>query len=160
MKSTFTLLINGSEKTVVSEPQRPLLDVLREDLKLTGAKYGCGEGQCRCCLVLLDGNPVTSCITPVGAVHQKSITTIEGIAKEATFHPVQQAFLEEGAMQCGYCISGMILATVALLRKNPRPSEDQIIEALNGNICRCGVYPKILNAVRRAAGQTTEAKIK
>lgn len=143
--------VNGARRQITTDPERPLLDVLREDLDLTGTKYGCGEGQCRACTVLLDGKPVTSCLTPVKMAEGKKVTTIEGIGNEARLHKVQQAFVEESAMQCGYCVPGMILRTVALLETTPKPTEDQIVNALNGNLCRCCGYPAILAAVRRAA---------
>lgn len=130
---------------------RPLLEVLREDLGLTGTKYGCGEGQCRACTVLLDGRAIVSCITPVSAANGKSITTIEGLAQNGKLHPVQQAFVDEGAMQCGYCTPGMVLRTVALLDQTPKPSEQQIVDGLNGSLCRCCGYPRIIEAVKRAA---------
>jgi aerobic-type carbon monoxide dehydrogenase small subunit (CoxS/CutS family) len=147
----FRLTVNGRERVIDTDPERPLLEVLREDLKLTGAKYGCGEGQCRACTVILDGRPVVSCTTPVRSANAKSILTIEGLADGDRLHRVQQAFLEEGAMQCGYCVPGMILRTVTLLEAQPKPTEAQIIEALNGNLCRCCGYSAILAAVRRAA---------
>lgn len=147
----FRFIVNGQERRVDTQPDRPLLEVLREDLKLTGTKYGCGEGQCRACTVLLDGNPMISCVTPVRVAAGRSITTIEGLAKNARLHPVQQAFLDEGAMQCGYCTSGMVLRTVALLEAHPKPSEDQVVESLNGSLCRCCGYPRILAAVRWAS---------
>jgi aerobic-type carbon monoxide dehydrogenase small subunit (CoxS/CutS family) len=146
------LTVNGEGRTVTTEPERPLLDVLREDLGLTGTKYGCGEGVCGACTVLMDGSPVRSCITPAAKAEGKSITTIEGLADGDRLHPVQEAFMADGVLQCGYCGPGMILTTVALLRQNPRPTDEQIVEALNGNICRCCCYPDILAAVRRAAG--------
>ena len=152
MSTTFQFSVNGKARRVDSEPKRPLLEALREDLGLTGVKYGCGEGQCRACTVLVDGRPVTSCLTPVRAAAGKKVLTIEGLASNGKLHPVQQAFAEEGAMQCGYCIPGMILTAVALLERNPRPSEAQILEGMNGNLCRCCGYPRILAAVRRAAG--------
>jgi len=151
MDVTITLTVNGVQKTVTTDPERPLLDVLREDLHLTGTKYGCGEGRCGACTVLMDGQRVLSCVTPAAMADKKQITTIEGLARGDTLHPVQQAFLEEGAMQCGYCTSGMILATVALLAETPNPTDEQIVTALNGNLCRCNGYIKIMNAVRRAA---------
>lgn len=132
-------------------PARPLLEVLREDLGLTGTKYGCGEGQCRACTVLLDGRAIVSCITPVSQANGKSITTIEGLAQNGKLHRVQQAFVDEGAMQCGYCTPGMILRTVALLDQTPKPSEQQIVDGLNGSLCRCCGYPRIVEAVKRAA---------
>ena len=151
MPATIKLSVNGERKTVVTDPERPLLDVLREDLGLTGTKYGCGEGQCRACTVLLDGRPVTSCLTSAKQASGRKITTIEGLAPNGNLHAVQEAFIEKGAMQCGYCTPGMILTTVALLEKNPHPSHEQIIEWMNGNLCRCCGYPNILAAVSRAA---------
>jgi len=145
------LKINGSVRTVKTAAERPLLDVLREDLHLTGTKYGCGEDQCRACTVLLDGAPVTSCRLPVSRVHNKEIVTIEGLAKGDALHPVQEAFLHDGAMQCGYCVPGMILTDTGLLEKHPKPTDDQIVEWMNGNLCRCCGYPKIVAAIRRAA---------
>ncbi|UCG56748.1 MAG: (2Fe-2S)-binding protein [Phycisphaerales bacterium] len=152
MDTAIKLIVNGKEETVVTDPARSLLDVLREDLGLTGAKYGCGEGLCGACTVLMDGKRVLSCATPVAKADKKEITTIEGLAAGDSLHPVQKAFLEEGAIQCGYCTPGMILSTVALLREKPHPTDEQIIEWMNGNICRCNGYPKIMNAIRRAAG--------
>jgi aerobic-type carbon monoxide dehydrogenase small subunit (CoxS/CutS family) len=149
--ATFRFTVNGKRSTVDTEPERPLLEVLREDLGLTGTKYGCGEGQCGGCTVLLDGKPALSCLTPVRVANGKTIVTIEGLAANGKLHPVQQAFLDEGAMQCGYCTGGMVLRTVALLEGNPRPSDAQIVDALNGHICRCNGYVRILAAVRRAA---------
>ena len=149
--ATIRLTVNGTARTVDTDPERPLLEVLREDLALTGAKFGCGEGQCGACTVLLDGNAVRSCITPVRTVGGRKIMTIEGLANGATLHPVQQAFVEENAMQCGYCTPGMVLRTVALLQTNPKPTDAQIVEGLNGNLCRCAGYHRILAAVRRAA---------
>jgi aerobic-type carbon monoxide dehydrogenase small subunit (CoxS/CutS family) len=150
MDVTMILTVNGKEKTITTDPARTLLDVLREELHLTGAKYGCGEGRCGACTVLMDGQRVLSCVTPVAQADKKTITTIEGLAKGDSLHPVQEAFLTEGAMQCGYCTPGMILTAVALLEKNPNPTDDEIAAAMNVNICRCNGYPKILNAVRRA----------
>lgn len=153
MDVTVTLTVNGVERTVSTDPQRSLLDVLREDLHLTGTKYGCGEGRCGACTVLMDGKPIRSCVTPVSLAGGRSITTIEGLAQGDTLHPVQEAFLEEGAIQCGYCTSGMILSAAALLRDKANPTDEEIVAAMNGNICRCNGYVKIKNAVRRAAGQ-------
>jgi aerobic-type carbon monoxide dehydrogenase small subunit (CoxS/CutS family) len=124
---------------------------LRDQLDLTGSKYGCGEGQCGACTVLIDGKPQRSCITRAGAVSQKQITTIEGLARGERLHPVQTAFLEEDAMQCGYCTSGMIMSAVALLQQNPTPKENEIIRFMDGNICRCGTYPRIVHAIQKAA---------
>jgi len=151
----FRFRVNGEERRVDTEPARPLLDVLREDLKLTGTKYGCGEGQCRSCTVLMDGRAVSACITPVRAAAGRNITTIEGLAQGARLHRVQQAFVDEGAMQCGYCTPGMILRAAALLASQPRPSEAQVVEAMDGNICRCNGYPRIVAAVLRASREAT-----
>lgn len=159
MDAAITLIVNGKERTVVTDPERPLLDVLREDLHVTGPKYGCGEGRCGACTVLMDGSRTLSCITPVAKADKKKITTIEGLADGNSLHPVQQAFLDEGAIQCGYCTPGMILTAVALLEKNPQPSDEQITEWMNGNICRCNGYTKILSAIHSAAAQIAEVKI-
>lgn len=150
MNVTAKLTVNGQRETVTTDPQRSLLQVLREDLGLTGAKYACGEGRCGACTVLIDGKRVLSCVTPVSKVDNRTIVTIEGLAKDDALHPVQEAFLEEIALQCGYCTGGMILAAVALLEQNANPTDRQIIEGMNGNICRCNGYPKIIKAVRRA----------
>lgn len=153
MEQKFSFSVNGRVVTVTTDPQRLLLDVLREDLGLTGTKYGCGEGRCGACTVLIDGKRVQSCQTPVRQVEGKTILTIEGVASGDTLHPVQEAFLAEGAFQCGYCTPGMVLSTVALLKEKPQPTDEDIISSLDGHICRCCGYPKILSAVRRAAGQ-------
>lgn len=146
------LLINGVQRRVRDgDADRPLLLVLRDELDLTGAKYGCGEGQCGACTVLLNGVAVRSCITPLRAAQGKPILTIEGLEKDGHLHPVQQAFLDEDAMQCGYCTAGMVMSSVALLEKTPAPTPAQIRTGLQGNICRCGTYPRILNAVSKAA---------
>jgi aerobic-type carbon monoxide dehydrogenase small subunit (CoxS/CutS family) len=149
--ATIRFIVNGKARSVETEPERPLLEVLREDLGLTGTKYGCGEAQCGACTVLLDDRAIFSCLTPVRAAQGRKVVTIEGLVEGGKLHPVQQAFLDEGAMQCGYCTPGMVLRTVALLKSNPRPTEAQIIEGLNGNLCRCNGYHRILAAVRRAA---------
>jgi aerobic carbon-monoxide dehydrogenase small subunit len=154
MESSITLTVNGTKHTTTSDTERPLLDVIREDLGLTGTKSGCGEGQCGACTVLLDGKPVHACRTPVGDARGKTVTTIEGLAKSGALHPVQEAFLAEGAMQCGYCTPGMIVTAVALLQKSPHPNDEEILAAMNGNICRCNGYVKILRAIHRAAGKT------
>jgi aerobic-type carbon monoxide dehydrogenase small subunit (CoxS/CutS family) len=148
---TVRFRVNGTETSVTTDPRRRLLEVLREELQLTGTKYGCGEGQCGACTVHLDGEPARSCLLPVTAADGKSVTTIEGLAVGEALHPVQEAFLEESALQCGYCTSGMILAAAALLRDEPSPTDDQIVAALNGHLCRCNGYLKIVKAVRRAA---------
>jgi aerobic-type carbon monoxide dehydrogenase small subunit (CoxS/CutS family) len=153
MDATITFTVNGQQKTVTTDPQRPLLEVLREDLHLTGTKYGCGEAQCGACTVLIDGQPVSSCITAVAAAGGKTVLTIEGLATGDRLHPVQEAFLAEGAFQCGYCTPGMIVATVGLLKQTPKPTDEQILSALEKHLCRCCGYPRILKAVRRAAAQ-------
>ncbi|MGE5326739.1 MAG: (2Fe-2S)-binding protein [Deltaproteobacteria bacterium] len=151
MPKVTELHINGKSFALEADPDESLLWVLRERLGLTGSKYGCGEGQCGACTVLIDGNPRRSCITTVGAVASKQITTIEGLTKDGRLHPVQQAFLDAEAMQCGYCTSGMIMTAAALVRTQPDASEEQIRHFMEGNICRCGTYPRIVEAVRRAA---------
>jgi len=151
MVQSLELLVNGRRHRLETDPQRPLLQVLREDLDLTGAKYGCGEGQCGACTVLVDGQPVRSCLLPVGEAVGKPILTIEGLASNGRLHPLQEAFLELSAMQCGFCTPGMIMTAVALLAQNPNPSEAEIIRFMNGNLCRCGTYPRIVAAIRLAA---------
>jgi aerobic-type carbon monoxide dehydrogenase small subunit (CoxS/CutS family) len=150
MLKIIELDVNGARRRVETETDRSLLNVLRNDLDLTGTKYGCGEGQCGACTVLIDGQAVRSCLTQVSALAGKKIMTIEGLGHEK-LHPLQEAFLETGAMQCGYCIPGMIMSGAGLLRKNPTPSEAEIIRAMEGNICRCGTYPRIVAALRRVA---------
>ena len=151
MESTVKLNVNGRQVEVTSDPQRLLLDVLREELHLTGTKYGCGEGSCGACTVLANGKAIFSCSTPVTEVLDAKIETIESLAHGDELHPVQQAFVEEGASQCGYCTPGMIMRTVALLNAKPNASEAELIGGMNGNLCRCCNYLNILNAVRRAA---------
>lgn len=153
-----TLFVNGQERKVIAPLQQPLLWVLRDELQLTGTKYGCGEGQCGACTVLLEGKAVRSCVTPLSAAVGRKVTTIEGLASNGSLHPVQQAFLQEEALQCGYCTSGMILSAVALLSSNSSPSDEAIMKAMNGNICRCGTYPRIVSAVRDAAQIAQKAK--
>jgi nicotinate dehydrogenase subunit A len=145
------LVVNGTRRRLEADPQRSLLSVLREDLDLTGAKYGCGEGQCGACTVLIDGQPTRSCLTKLGPLAGKAVTTIEGLETGGQLHPLQQAFLDAGAMQCGFCTPGMIMAGAGLLRRNPDPEEPEIRKALEGNVCRCGTYTRILDAVRAAA---------
>jgi aerobic-type carbon monoxide dehydrogenase small subunit (CoxS/CutS family) len=149
--AAIRLAINGKNYSVDTDPQSSLLSVLREDLDLTGSKYGCGEGMCGACTVLIDGKSQRSCITRVGSVTGKQITTIEGLANGDQLHPVQQAFLDAGAMQCAYCTSGMIMSAVALLRKNPAPSEREIVDFMDGNVCRCGTYSRIVSAIQKAS---------
>jgi len=154
MSESIGMEVNGTLHRVVVDPGRTLLSVLREELKLTGTKYGCGEGACGACTVLIDGLARRSCTVSVAFAAGKRITTIEGLERGGRLHPVQQAFLEEDAFQCGYCTSGMILRAVALLQDNRNPTEAEIIRAMDGNICRCGTYGRIARAVRRAAGST------
>src|SRR5205814_1386670 len=158
MKANFQFTLSGKPERISAEARRTLLEVLREDLDLTGTKYGCGEGQCRACTVLLDGRPVRSCQTEISEAEGRTVETIEGLAQDGKLHPVQESFINEGAMQCGYCVPGMVLAAVALLRRNPAPDQTKIVEALNGNICRCCGYVNVLKAVQRAAQPRKEAQ--
>jgi len=148
---SLELEVNGKRHSVAADPETPLLWALREELGLTGSKYGCGEGECGACSVLIGGNVRRSCQVPLRAAAGKSITTIEGLEQNGRLHPVQQAFLDAGAFQCAYCTPGMILAGVTLLWQNPNPSPQQIVEFMQGNICRCGTYPRIVQAISRAA---------
>jgi len=145
------LLINQQKHHTAGAPDQMLLWVLRDELGLTGTKYGCGEGECGACTVLLDGEPARSCLTTLRAASGRKITTIEGLEHNGHLHPLQEAFVKVDAMQCGYCTTGMILAGAGLLSRNPNPSEREIVAALQGNICRCGTYPRIVEAVRLAA---------
>jgi aerobic-type carbon monoxide dehydrogenase small subunit (CoxS/CutS family) len=145
------LLVNGKVRSIDVDPNRSLLSVLRDDLGLTGSKYGCGEGQCGACTVLIDGGRQRSCITRVGTVHGKDIRTIESLSVGDKLHPVQEAFLETGAMQCGYCTPGMIMSAVALLNERPAPDREEIIRFMDKNICRCGTYQRIVAAVQHAS---------
>jgi len=145
------LEVNGERRALRATPDRTLLSILRDDLDLTGTKYGCGEGQCGACTVLLDGQPVLSCITPIVAAIGRAVETIEGVAAGDRLHPLQQAFVEVTAMQCGYCTPGMIMSALALLRRQPDPSEAEIVRHMQTNVCRCGCYARIVEAVRRAA---------
>jgi aerobic-type carbon monoxide dehydrogenase small subunit (CoxS/CutS family) len=151
METTINFSVNGQPHTITTDPERSLLDVLREDLHLTGAKYGCGEGQCRACTVLADGKSIASCTTAISEVKNQSILTIEGLAKGEQLHPVQEAFLAEGAFQCGYCTAGMIMQAVELLNDDPKLSKTDVAARMQRHICRCGTYPKILKAIHRAA---------
>jgi isoquinoline 1-oxidoreductase subunit alpha len=155
MAKVTDLNVNGKKMTVDVDATTSLLTVLRNDLHLTGSKYGCGEGQCGACTVLLDGQSARSCITPVARAAGKQITTIEGLERDGKLHPLQEAFIKTDAMQCAYCTSGMIIAAAGLLKKNAKPSRDEIIEGMNGNICRCGTYQRIIEAIQIASGQTT-----
>ena len=147
------LQVNGKPQVIDAEPDMPLLYALRNDLQLNGPKFGCGLAQCGACTVILEGSAIRSCITPMSAVQSKSVTTLEGLGSTKKMHKIQQAFVDEQALQCGYCINGMIMTTKALLDKNPKPNEAQIKEALAGNLCRCGTHLRILRAVKRASGQ-------
>ncbi|HSB48839.1 MAG TPA: (2Fe-2S)-binding protein [Burkholderiales bacterium] len=149
----IALTVNGRSHAVAAEPETALLYVLRNDLKLKGARFGCGMGQCGACTVLVDGKPVQSCDFPLSAAAGKSITTIEGLARDGTLHPLQRAFVEEQAAQCGYCATGIIMSAKALLDANPRPTEAEIRTALKGNLCRCGTHYRILRAIQRAAAE-------
>jgi aerobic-type carbon monoxide dehydrogenase small subunit (CoxS/CutS family) len=145
------LIVNQKHYRLEVHPDRMLLWVLRDDLGLTGSKYGCGEGQCGACTVMIDGAPTHSCVTHASSVAGKQITTIEGIAQSGHLHPLQEAFMQADAMQCGYCTPGMIVTGAALLKKNPHPNEVEIQQAMQGNVCRCGTYPRIVAAVQMAA---------
>ena len=149
----ISLRINGKNQTIDAEPDMPLLYALRNDLQLNGPKFGCGLAQCGACTIIMDGNAIRSCVTPVGAAQNKPVTTLEGLGSTKKMHKIQQAFVDEQAVQCGYCINGMIMSTKALLDKNPKPTDGQIKEALAGNLCRCGTHIRILRAVKRASGQ-------
>ena len=151
MPRVTELHVNAQTRTVNVDAERTLLSVLRDDLDLTGCKYGCGEGQCAACSVLVDGVALHSCKTPVGTVRNKQIVTIESLEQNGRLHPLQQAFMDAGAMQCAYCTSGMILGAHVLLKKNPSPSRDEIIRGMNGHICRCGAYQRIIAAIELAA---------
>jgi nicotinate dehydrogenase subunit A len=149
----ISLRINGKNQTIDAEPDMPLLYALRNDLQLNGPKFGCGLAQCGACTIIMDGNAIRSCVTPVSAAQNKPVTTLEGLGSTKKMHKIQQAFVDEQAVQCGYCINGMIMSTKALLDKNPKPTDGQIKEALAGNLCRCGTHIRILRAVKRASGQ-------
>ena len=157
MSRITALNVNGTKLRVDVDSETSLLGVLRNDLSLTGSKYGCGEGQCGACTVLVEGQPTRSCVTPVGRVSGKQITTIEGLEKDGRLHPLQEAFLKADAMQCAYCSSGMIMSAVALLNKSPRPARDEIIRHMDGNVCRCGSYLRIVSAIELASAGSKEA---
>lgn len=148
---SITLKINGRNRMSPAAPETPLLYILRNDFELNAAKFGCGLAQCGACTVMLDGNPVRSCVTPASAVDKRNVTTLEGLGSASKLHALQQAFIDEQAAQCGYCSSGMIMSAKALLDSNPSPTEDQIRTALAGNLCRCGTHTRIIRAVQRAA---------
>jgi len=147
----FTLRVNGHERQVKAEPDTPLLYVLRNDLGLRGARFGCGLGQCGACTVIIDGKATRSCITPLSTLGSKTVTTLEGLGSTRRPHRIQHAFIDAQAAQCGYCINGMIMTAKAFLDRNPRPSEDDVRRALAGNLCRCGTHPRIVEAVMHAA---------
>jgi nicotinate dehydrogenase subunit A len=150
----ISLNVNGKTQVIESEPDMPLLYALRNDLRLNGPKFGCGLAQCGACTVIMDGNAVRSCVMPLSACQNKRVTTLEGLGSTNKMHRIQQAFVDEQAVQCGYCINGLIMTTKALLDKVPKPTDRQIKEALAGNLCRCGTHVRILRAVKRASGQT------
>ena len=156
MANVTSLNVNGKKLRVDVDSQTPLLYVLRDDLNLTGTKYGCGEAKCGACTVLVDGQPMRSCVTPVSRVSGKQITTIEGLEKDGKLHPLQEAFLKADALQCGYCTSGMIMSATALLNKNAKPSREEIVKHMDANVCRCGTYARIVNAIQIAAGMEKE----
>jgi nicotinate dehydrogenase subunit A len=149
----ISLRVNGKTQTFDAELDMPLLYALRNDLRLNGPKFGCGLAQCGACTVIMDGNAIRSCVTPVSSAQNRAVTTLEGLGSTKKMHKIQQAFVDEQAVQCGYCINGMIMTTKALLDKTPKPTDSQIKEALAGNLCRCGTHTRILRAVRRASGQ-------
>src|ERR1700757_4842024 len=156
MPRSLEIEVNGKRCPVQYEPETPLLSVLRDELGLTGSKYGCGEGQCGACTVLLGGAPRRSCQIPVSAAAAKPVTTIEGLEKDGKLHPVQQAFLDAGAFQCAYCTSGMVMSSVALLQTNANPKREDIVQFLQGNVCRCGTHPRVIEAVQHAAKMMQE----
>jgi aerobic-type carbon monoxide dehydrogenase small subunit (CoxS/CutS family) len=151
VEESFVLNVNGQARTVRTDPERPLMDVLREDLSLTGTKCGCGEGRCGSCTVLIDGQAEHACVTTVGSVNGRPVLTIEGLSADGELHPVQEAFLAENSLQCGYCTPGMIMGVVGLLRQRPHPTDDEILTSMEGHICRCCGYRRILKAIKRAA---------
>ena len=155
--TTLELIVNGTRRRVEADADESLLTALRDRLDLTGTKYGCGEGQCGACTVLLDGKPVRSCLTPVASTAGKAVTTIEGLEEGGRLHPLQEAFIEKDAMQCGYCTPGMIVEAVALLRRTPDPGEAEIARAMEGHVCRCCAYPRIVQAIRAAAVKTHQS---
>lgn len=154
MLRDLTLSVNGSDRTTTTDPRRPLLDVLREDFHLTGTKYGCGQGECGACTVLIDGQPTRSCLTTVGEVGERSVQTIEGLADDDQLHKVQQAFIDKQALQCGYCVPGHIMTAVALARDNPAATREEIVDTMSEHICRCCNYGNILAAVEQAVKAT------
>ena len=156
MPNINSLNVNGKKLRVDVDSQTPLLYVLRDQLELTGTKYGCGEAKCGACTVLADGQMMRSCVTPVGRVGDKQVTTIEGVEKDGKLTRLQEAFLKADALQCGYCTSGMIMSATVLLNKNPKPTRDEIVKHMDANVCRCGTYLRIVNAIEMAAGTAKE----
>ena len=156
MANVTSLNVNGKKLRINVDSQVPLLYVLRDELNLTGTKYGCGEAKCGACTVLVDGQMMSSCVTPVGRVGGKQVTTIEGLEKDGKLSPLQEAFLKADALQCGYCTSGMIMTATALLKKNANPSRPEIVKHMEANVCRCGTYDRIVNAIEIASGTSKE----
>lgn len=153
---SVVIWVNGTRRSAPAQPESPLLYVLRNDFGLNGPKFGCGLGQCGACTVLLDGAPVRSCVLPSGAVGERRVTTLEGIGSAQSPHPLQTAFIEEQAAQCGYCSNGMLLAAMALLDRNPHPTQAEVKQGLSSYLCRCGAHPRIVRAVLRAAGSKSQ----
>ncbi len=156
----YTLNVNGQSRAAQVDDDTPLLYVLRDNFALQGPKYGCGLGQCGACTVLINGQAVRSCITPVSSVGRAKVVTLEGLGTVESPHPVQKAFIDEQALQCGYCTNGMVMTSVAFLARTPKPSEEQIRQALDANLCRCGSHTRIVKAVQRAAGMPTGSTVK
>lgn len=159
MEKTIALTVNGQSRSVTTDPERPLLEVLREDLRLTGAKFGCGEGRCGACTVIVGHKSIHSCITSIGEVEGEKVLTIEGLAPDGKLHPVQEAFIEESASQCGYCTPGMIMSVVNLLQEKPNPTEADIQSKMEGNLCRCCNYARLVNAIKRSVAQGRRASL-
>ena len=150
--------VNGVRRAVTANPDAPLIYILRNDLKLKGTRFGCGQGVCGCCTVLLDGRSVQSCNTPMSAAEARTVTTIEGLRRDSALHPLQEAFIEEQAGQCGYCLTGIIMGAAALLNRNPSPTDAQIRSELDNHLCRCGSYDRILRAIRRASQKMSKGR--
>jgi len=158
MPQTIQFRLNGTPTEIEVDPRRPLLWVLRTDLGLTGTKYGCGELECAACTVLLEGRPIFSCRTPVRSVQGREVTTVEGLERNGQLHPVQQAFADHDALQCGFCTPGMVMGAVGLLTRNPDPTPDEISEGMEGHLCRCGTYKRVVEAIQAAARTMKEAR--
>lgn len=158
MPTTTELTVNGAHRTVTADENTPLIYILRNDLNLKGTRQGCGQGTCGCCTVMLDGRSIQACNTPVSAAHGRQVTTIEGLARGAQLHPLQQAFIDEQAGQCGYCLSGVLMGAAALLAQNPMPTDDEIRNGLDLHLCRCGSYERIVKAIRRASQSTSNSR--